>query len=98
MHTDIDKQDVVDFEAMAELNLRVLDALTVETEAALCTDDKKALTDVLRASGLALSNLTKLYTLKKRICPDDDDDDSFADILQNAKERANLINGKAKKD
>ena len=99
MHTNTDtEKEIINFEAMADLNIRVLDALAADTEAALAADDTKALAETLRASGLALSNLTKLCTLKKRISPEEEEDDYYSEILQNAKERAGVINGKAKKD
>lgn len=86
----------LDYDRLAQLNMRVIDALSDDVEACLMQNDTKSLTDALRASGLALANISKLRTLQKRESGVEEDD-GIEELLANAKERAAQLHDKAKK-
>jgi hypothetical protein len=85
----------LDYERLARLNVCVIDALSQDVEACLMQNDTKSLTEALRASGLALSNISKLRTLQKRETVEEEDD-GVEELLKVAREKAAALHGKAK--
>lgn len=89
-------EQILDYDRLAQLNVAVIDALSGQIEASVIGEDSKSLTEALRATGLALSNISKLRTLQKRETVEEEDD-GIEDLLKLAKEKAALLHGKAKK-
>ena len=86
----------LDYDRLAQLNVAVIDELSGQIESSVIEKDSKSLTEALRATGLALSNISKLRTLQKRETVEEEDD-GIEELLKLAKEKAALLHGKAKK-
>ena len=85
----------LDYERLATLNIAVIDTLSNDIESSVMQSDIKSLTDSLRATGLALGNISKLRAMQKRERPEEEDD-GISELIMKAKEKASKIYDKAK--
>jgi uncharacterized protein with von Willebrand factor type A (vWA) domain len=74
----------IDYDSLIEQHCEIINTLSQEAD----TTDEKSLTNMLRNTGLALGNLAKLKTLKKREIPEEEDDNSFDEMMAKAQAQA----------
>ena len=84
----------LDYAKLANLNATVIDVLADDIESSIKLSDMKSLTKALRATGLALGNISKLKAMQKRDKPEEEDD-NLSELLTQAKEKAAKLYGKA---
>lgn len=81
----------LDYDKLLEQHCQIVDLLSSEVDR---TDDAAELTALLRNTGLALGNINKLRTLRKRDVPEEENDTTIDDLIANARQKAKEINGK----